>query len=150
LTEAAVFKTIVLGLDGSAHSDRAIPIARDLAEAAQGKIIVVHVREIVAARGGAHPVRIDEAEIQAKIESQVRELAAAGIETRLQLFSVASGGPAHEIADVAAQEGADLIVVGTRGHSGLAGVVFGSVAQRLLHVAHTPILAVPPSAREAS
>ncbi len=145
-----MFKTIVLGLDGSTHSDRAIPIARGLAESARGTIVVVHVREIVAARGGAHPVRIDEAEIQAKVESQVRELAAAGIETRLQLFSVASGGPAHEIADVAAQENADLIVVGTRGHSGIAGVVFGSVAQRLLHIAHTPVLAVPPPARDAT
>jgi nucleotide-binding universal stress UspA family protein len=139
-----VFKTIVLGLDGSAHSDRALPIARDLAQESGGKIIVVHVREIVAARGGAHPVRIDEAEIQAKIESQVSELAAAGLNTALRLFSVASGGPAHEIADIAAEEGADLIVVGTRGHSGIAGVVFGSVAQRLLHIAHTPVLAVPP------
>ncbi len=145
-----MFKTIVLGLDGSTHSDRAIPIARGLAESARGTIVVVHVREIVAARGGAHPVRIDEAEIQAKVESQVRELAAAGIEARLQLFSVASGGPAHEIADVAAQEHADLIVVGTRGHSGIAGVVFGSVAQRLLHIAHTPVLAVPPPARDAT
>ena len=79
-----MFKTIVLGLDGSAHSDRALPIARDLAQESGGKIIVVHVREIVAARGGAHPVRIDEAEIQAKIESQVSELAAAGLNTALR------------------------------------------------------------------
>lgn len=145
-----MFKTIVLGLDGSAHSDRALPIARDLAKEAGGKIIVVHVREIVAARGGAHPVRIDENEIQAKIESQVAELGAAGVETTLKLFSVASGGPAHEIADVAAAEAAALIVVGTRGHSGVAGVVFGSVAQRLLHLAHCPILAVPPPSRDTA
>jgi nucleotide-binding universal stress UspA family protein len=146
IQEALMFKTIVLGLDGSEHSDRVIPIAQELAQAASGKIIVVHVREIVAARGGAHPVRLNENELQAKIESQVAGLGAAGIETSLQTFSVASGGPAHEIADVAAAEHADLIVVGTRGHSGVAGVLFGSVSQRLLHLAHCPVLAVPPPA----
>jgi nucleotide-binding universal stress UspA family protein len=142
-----MFKNIVLGLDGSEHSDRAIPIARDLAREGGGRIVVVHVREIVAARGGAHPVRVDENEIQAKIESQVKELAAGGIETSIKLFSVVSGGPAHEIAEVAHDENADLIVVGTRGHAGISGVLFGSVTQRLLHLAHCPVLAVPPASQ---
>jgi nucleotide-binding universal stress UspA family protein len=140
-----VFKKIVLGLDGSDHADRAIPIARDLAQEGGGEIVVVHVREIVAARGGAHPVRIDEGEIQAKIDDQVKELAASGIETSIKTFAVVSGGPAHEIAAVAEAEGADLIVVGTRGHTAVAALVLGSVTLRLLHLAHCPVLAVPPA-----
>lgn len=142
-----MFKNIVLGLDGSEHSDRAIPIARDLAREAGGRIVVVHVREIVGGRGGVHPVHVDEGSMQAKIERQVKELAAGGVESSLKTFTAASGGPAHEIAAVANDENADLIVVGTRGHAGIAGVVFGSVTQRLLHLAHCPVLAVPPASQ---
>ena len=56
------------------------------------------------------------------------------------------GGAARPIAAIAGDVDADLIVVGTRGHSGLAGIVLGSVTQRLLHLAHQPVLAVPPPA----
>jgi nucleotide-binding universal stress UspA family protein len=141
-----MFKTIVLGLDGSEHSDRTIPLARDLARESGGKIVVVHVREIVAARGGPHPVRTDETEVQAKVESQVEELRAAGVDATFKTYSVVLGGPSHAIADAAAEANADLIVVGTRGHSALANVLLGGVTQRLLHIAHCPVLAVPPAA----
>jgi nucleotide-binding universal stress UspA family protein len=56
------------------------------------------------------------------------------------------GGPAKSIADVAEEEGADLIVIGTRGHTGLPRIALGSVTQRLLHLAHRPVLAIPPPA----
>jgi hypothetical protein len=39
----------------------------------------------------------------------------------------------------------DVLVVGTRGHSTVAGLLLGSVAQRLLHIAPCPILVIPSS-----
>ena len=60
------------------------------------------------------------------------------------------GGPAHSIDEIADEVGADLIVVGTRGHSPVAGLLLGSVTQRLLHIASQPILAIPPSAQPAT
>jgi nucleotide-binding universal stress UspA family protein len=39
--------------------------------------------------------------------------------------------------------GADVVVVGTRGHTAIGGLLLGSVTQRLLHVAPCPVLAVP-------
>jgi nucleotide-binding universal stress UspA family protein len=59
------------------------------------------------------------------------------------LVSCHSGVAAHAIAEAAEKDGADLIVVGTRGHSALGGLLRGSVTQRLLHLAPCPVLAVP-------
>jgi nucleotide-binding universal stress UspA family protein len=59
------------------------------------------------------------------------------------VHSTITGGPAPVIAEAAAREKADIIVTGTRGHTALAGVIVGSVAQRLLHVAPCPVLVVP-------
>lgn len=50
------------------------------------------------------------------------------------------------IAERARELGADAIVVGTRGHGPVAGLLLGSVTQRLLHIAECPVLAVPPTA----
>jgi nucleotide-binding universal stress UspA family protein len=59
------------------------------------------------------------------------------------------GGAAHAIAELAESQGADIIAVGTRGHTALAGLLLGSVTQRLLHIAPCPVLAVPPKERRA-
>jgi nucleotide-binding universal stress UspA family protein len=61
------------------------------------------------------------------------------------MTSIMLGGPAHAIASIADGANADLIVVGTRGHSPVAGLLLGGVTQRLLHIAHQPVLAVPPA-----
>ena len=59
------------------------------------------------------------------------------------MYNVMLGGPAHAIEEIADRADADLIVVGTRGHSSVAGLLLGSVTHRLLHIAHRPVLVVP-------
>jgi nucleotide-binding universal stress UspA family protein len=54
-----------------------------------------------------------------------------------------AGGPAHEIAEVAKEVDAGLIVAGVRGHSVIRGLLVGSVAHRLPYVATCPVLMVP-------
>jgi nucleotide-binding universal stress UspA family protein len=138
-----MFKTIVLALDGSEGSRRAIPMASELALRNNARLVIVHVDERIAGKAGGdvHP---DEAEIQVTIRQHTEELSKQGIETTVRMRDVMVGGPARSIADVASEEGADLIVVGTRGHSALAGILLGGVTQRLLHLAHRPVLAIPP------
>lgn len=141
-----MFKTIVLALDGSEGSRRATPLAVELAQRDGARIVIVHVEERIAGKGGGD-VHADEDLIQADVRKQAEELARRGIDTTVEMREVMVGGPARPIADIAREAGADLIVVGTRGHMGLSGILLGSVTQRLLHLAHQPVLAVPPAAQ---
>jgi len=138
-----VFKTIVLALDGSEESRQALPLATGLARQDGARIVVAHVEQV--GRGG--PIPANEHEIQAEIRKQAEELSADGIETSVEMHNVMLGGPAHAIAEIADGANADLIVVGTRGHSAVAGLILGSVTQRLLHLARCPVLVAPPTDR---
>ena len=139
-----MFKSIVLALDGSEGAKRGIPIAVELAKAGEAKIVIAHVEERMATKGRA-PLEVDEDEIQAELRAMVKDFAAEGIEASLEMGDVMAGGAgtAHAIADIAERSKADLIVTGTRGHSPVAGLLVGSVTQRLLHIAKQPILVVP-------
>ena len=144
-----MFGTIVLAVDGSRPSDNAIDYAGRLAKESGSRIVAVHVKEIMAGRA-AGPVHVDEDQILETIRGQIKQLNDDGIKAELQVTSTMTGGPAHVIAEAAARESADIIVTGTRGHTALAGVFLGSVAQRLLHLAGCPVLVVPDSAAGAT
>lgn len=139
-----MFKTIVWATDGSESADRALPFAKELATGEGRKLVIVHGKEIfVGGRGSGYPVHVDEDELEAKIRGQAAAATAEGIDVTLQVISGGGGHAAHMIADAARESGADVIVTGTRGHSAVAGLLLGSVTQRLLHVSHVPVLAIP-------
>lgn len=141
-----MFTTIVVGTDGSAGAEAAFSMAAQLAERDDARLVVVHVQEfLVGGRGGVYPAHVDEDRIKARIRGAVEELNARGVKTDLEIDEIPYGGPAHVIADVAQKAGADLIVVGSKGHNVMSQVVLGSVPTRLLHVAHRPVLVVPAS-----
>jgi nucleotide-binding universal stress UspA family protein len=140
-----MFKVIIWASDGSEHADRALDYARGLAEASSARLIVVHVKEIIAGRAGGYPVQVDEEEVEQKIQGQVKDLKDAGLNVSFEEHGTTAGGAAHAIADAAKEAGADLIVVGTRGQGPISGLLLGSVTHRLLHVAPSPVLVVPPS-----
>ena len=141
-----MFKTIVWATDGSANADHAFALAVGLALESGCPLVAVHSKELMTGRAGGLPLLADEDEIEAKVAKQVEDAKEAGVDTRVVISSGWAGHAAHSIAEVAKESEADLIVVGTRGHTPVAGLLLGSVAQRLLHVAHCPVLAVPPAA----
>jgi nucleotide-binding universal stress UspA family protein len=138
-----MFRTIVLALDGSEGSRRAVPLAVDLATRDQARIVIAHVEQDVVGKGGG-PIPATEDEIQAEVREQAKALTTQGIETSVEMRSIMLGGPALAIKGIADEVHADLIVVGTRGRSAVTGLLLGSVTQRLLHLASCPVLAVPP------
>ncbi len=139
-----MFRTIVLAIDGSDSSNRASDLAGRLAQEHGAKVIAVHVVEHMVGRAGGVAVHADEASIQARIHATIDGMKQSGVDASLQFAEGVLGGPAHVIAEVAADEHADLVITGTRGHSPITGIVIGSVAQRLLHLAPCPVLVVTP------
>jgi nucleotide-binding universal stress UspA family protein len=140
-----MFKVIIWGSDGSEHADRALDYARKLAEATSARLVAVHVNEITLGRAGGYPIQIDEEEVERKIQRQVKDLKDAGINADYEQLGATAGGAAHALADAATEGGADLVVVGTRGHGPITGLLLGSVTHRLLQVATCPVFAVPPA-----
>ena len=138
-----MFKTIVWATDGSESADHAFPLVKSLASESGAKVVVVHSEEQLVGRGGGVRVHVDEADLITKIERQTSELSSEGIDATTKMVGGFAGGAAHRIADEASAANADLIIVGTRGHTPLAGLLVGSVTQRLLHIAPCPVLAVP-------
>jgi nucleotide-binding universal stress UspA family protein len=143
-----MFKTIVIATDGSEDSDRAFALARCMASDTGARLVIVHVTELVGGKGGQYPLAADDDQLKLRIESQVQQLRADGIRADAMMQTVQLGGPAHVIAEIADSVDADLIVVGTRGRSPVSEIVLGSVPIRLLHVAHRPLLVVPPLAKD--
>jgi nucleotide-binding universal stress UspA family protein len=140
-----MYKKVIWATDGSEAADRALPHAKAIASESGAPLVVVYCEEFTlpGKGGGRLPVHANEEELQQKIDGQVAELSSDGIKASLQSTRSQVGGAAHAIAEVAAAEQADLIVVGTRGRTALAGLLLGSVTQRLLHIAVCPVLAVP-------
>jgi len=144
-----MFKTIVWATDGSDSADLALPYVKSLAAQENAAVVVVHIEEVFVGRAGGYPVHADEDELKAKIERQVADLAAGGIDAQLEKIHLSGGGGAHAIAEAAAEAHADVIVAGSRGHTPLAGLLIGSVTQRLLHISPCPVLVVPAVGKEA-
>jgi nucleotide-binding universal stress UspA family protein len=128
-----MFDTIILALDGSPRSEAAVDVVAELApDGAQ--VIAVHVK-----------THARETEQDALIETQLARLRGAGVAVELERGSTVVGDEANVIARIARRRDGKLIVATTRGHSPLSGVLVGSVTQRLLHVAHCPVLVTPPA-----
>jgi hypothetical protein len=108
--------------------------------------------EVMAGPGGrgAFPADLETDEHQAKVRHQMDELAKQGTKAEARIVQGGVKNAAHAIADVAKEEGADLIVVGSRGHTSLGGLVLGSVTQRLLHLGPCPYWWCLPRPRDAS
>jgi nucleotide-binding universal stress UspA family protein len=138
-----MFRTIIWATDGTQAAEYALPAALELTADFEGQLFVVHADERLSGRAGGAPAIADEVGVQNALVTRVRELVESGVDATLRVVVGVKKDPADLIAEVARELDADVIVVGTRGHGRVAGMLLGSVTQRLLHVAPCPVLAVP-------
>jgi nucleotide-binding universal stress UspA family protein len=139
-----MFDMILVGLDGSPDSEAALPVAADLARRYDAVLVLCHVEERVVGKGGPQPIEAVE-EIQAAIQARAHELNEQGITTKVEWAVGILGGPAQVLEHVADRLKAELIIVGRKGRSQIAGLLVGSVTDRLLHISQRHVLAAPPA-----
>ncbi|MGZ4430692.1 MAG: universal stress protein, partial [Gaiellales bacterium] len=136
-----MFKTIMVAHDGSEASDGAFEYAVELAKSASARVVVVHVRQVIAGRG-AGPLHLDQAEREARIRHQVEALRERGVEAEMEVHSSVSA-PSRVLVRAAERAGADIVIAGTGHHLALASVILGSVPPGLLRRMSCPLLTVP-------
>jgi nucleotide-binding universal stress UspA family protein len=136
-----MFGRILLAVDGSEPSNRAVAVTSDLARRTQAEVLVLHVREQEPGRVGAVAPPHDDA-AEETLDEAVRSLKDAGVSARGEVMAAVFGRAARIILEEANDFGADLVVLGSRGLSDLAGLVLGSVTHKVLHLAHCPVLVV--------
>jgi nucleotide-binding universal stress UspA family protein len=138
---------VLIAIDGSDHSRRAIEAAARLArQGAAVEAVLLNVRESPVYYGELPPFdyeSLNSALLQrqtAILEAGVAQARNAGLEN--PSTEAAEGVPAREITRVADERGVDCIVMGTRGMNALGGLLLGSVAQRVVHLATVPVMLV--------
>jgi nucleotide-binding universal stress UspA family protein len=135
-----MFDTVMLALSGSENAEPLVARAMEL-KSPDGRIVVVHVREVLAGRG-AGSVNLDEPERLARVEKIAARLAGEGADTTLVRTSSLRGA-ASAIAELAARHEADVIVVGGGHRSRLLRAVSGAgTASALLGRVSCPVFAV--------
>ena len=138
-----MYDRILVAVDHSEMSDRAVRAARDLAVLAKGEVWVLHLREReMGAKTGV--LRIDETtdDANAQVEACVKALTEAGVKAHGEVRNTIFGLAAREIVDDAIEVNADVIVMGSRGRSDLAGLLLGSTAHKVIHLSDRPVLVV--------
>ncbi len=141
----------LLATDGSEGSERAAKFLFGLAEQTGCEIVVLHVvRPLTQWLMPSEAGLMASGEIMTQLLETAREEGKAIVSRFVAMFPgcnvrglLAEGDPGAQIAEVAAGEGADMVVMGSRGMSQIEGLLLGSVTNRVLHLSKKPVLVVP-------
>ena len=138
-----MFNNILLAVDGSEYSLRALEYARSLSVNYKASLWLVHVfshtsdllgyqdfEKLYAKRKSAGQAILDDA---------LSKLSDANSEVHAEL---AEGSDAEAILTLAEKYNADLIVMGTRGFGAVKGLLVGSVSRKVIHLSSCPVMVV--------
>jgi nucleotide-binding universal stress UspA family protein len=138
-----MYDKILVALDFSEPSGRALIAARDLARLSGGEIWVLHlVERELAAKTGLLTSEESLGQATEAVDGSVELLAKSGVKARGISRHTVFGYAAREIVSEAREHDVDVIVMGTRGRGDLAGLVLGSTAHKVIHLADRPVLIV--------
>ncbi len=150
---------VAIGYDGSEQARVAVRTAADLFQGASALIVHIYDTAVSApAVAGVPavgvPLNPPPHEVLEPIEAEAREVADEGValgrRCGLDAESAISDarGRTHEtLTEVARSQGADVVVVGSRGRGALKAAMLGSVSTGLVHTSELPVLVVPASSR---
>ena len=126
-----LFRRILVPVDGSENSFRALEVALDFAKRYGSKVTVLHVAE-----GG-----IDTSKIRSSVEERARK-AGLSVEFKVRRYSPATSSVANEIVQEVVEGGYDLVVMGARGSTANEDLLVGSTVLAVLVNAPTSIMVV--------
>lgn len=139
----AAYRCVLVPTDFSVDSDAAVAFARDLVTRTGGKLVLIHAYDLpqLVLTGSALAAASVEKALADAARQRLAELrqSLAGVE--VETF-VSAARPDPAIFDCAERVHADLIVLGTRGRTGLAHVLLGSTAERVIRRAQVPVVTV--------
>jgi len=147
-----IWKTILVPHDFSSSANHACAVARDEAKTHGARVILVHVIDLpyqmapessLIAAPDEEPVSMKsyaEAGAMKHLDDIAARLAKDGVSP--QKF-IRFGRPHDEITKLGEEANCDLIIMGTHGRTGLAHLLVGSVAERVVRTSKVPVLTVP-------
>src|SRR5208283_274684 len=148
-----VIKHILVGVDGSENSNRALDFALDLAEKFNASILILNVSEsltmgavpgeLIAYSGGKTAVPGKDL---MKIHDEILSRSVARVKAVKPNLAVSSmlkeGDPALEIVNTAKEGGFDAVVVGHKGLGKMKELFLGSISEKVAHLAPCPVIIV--------
>ncbi len=138
-----MYDRILVAVDHSEISDRAVLAARDLAVLSKGEVWVLHLREReMGAKIGVLVPDETTDEANAQVAASVEVLTQAGVKAHGAVRNTIFGYAAREIVNDAIEVDADVIVMGSRGRGDIAGLLLGSTAHKVIHLSDRPVLVV--------
>lgn len=139
-----LFKKLLIATDGSKRTQNAVEMGLKIAKERGSKVYAVYVVDTVTFTSipmdvtweNMYQLLKDEGEDAVKA---VRDQAPEGVDVETKVLE---GNPAVEITKFAADSGVDLIVMGTLGKSGIDRILLGSTAEKVIRIAHCPVLVI--------
>lgn len=142
-----MYNKIIVGIDFSPKTERAIEAALRLSKHAGGTVVLLHV--LPKAVEGKRSAPGASTEVRRTIEQRLQEEAQriASTSGATVDYGVCEGDPVDEMVKYIERWGGDVIVAATEGRTGLGRILIGSVAERLLQKSPVPVLVTGPAAR---
>lgn len=137
-----MFERILVAIDSSEPSTRAVEFAAGLAQEHGSEIVALHAFPRVVSRFGTSDLEEPDT-ARELVDETVRDLKDRGLNVRGEVIRVLEGHMARGIVETADSADAGVIVMGTRGLSNFGGLFLGSVTNRVLHLAEKPVIVVP-------
>lgn len=147
--ETTTTRTIVVGVDGSPDAARALDWAIEEATRRGLSLLLVHGVEVGAAAASPYGTGMVLEQLEDAGRTVLDEAMAYATERGVTADArMEIGSAAHALIE--ASRGAELVVVGNRGHGGFVGMLLGSVSNAVVHHAHCPVVVLRPEGHRAA